>query len=31
LLIAGLAAIILTLLWVNLARIFASGMHSYAS
>jgi ABC-type transport system involved in cytochrome c biogenesis permease subunit len=31
LLIAGLAAIILTLLWVNLSRIFASGMHSYAS
>jgi ABC-type transport system involved in cytochrome c biogenesis permease subunit len=30
-LLAGLAAIILTLLWVNLARIFAGGMHSYAS
>ena len=31
LLLVGLAAIILTLLWVNLARIFAGGMHSYAS
>ena len=31
LIVAGLAAIILTLLWVNLARIFSSGMHSYAS
>jgi len=29
--IAGLAAILITLLWVNLARIFAGGMHSYAS
>jgi ABC-type transport system involved in cytochrome c biogenesis permease subunit len=28
---AGLAAIVLTLLWVNLARIFSGGMHSYAS
>ena len=31
LIMAGVAAIILTLLWVNLARIFGSGMHSYAS
>jgi len=31
LLIAGLAAIIFTLLWVNLSRIFASPLHSYAS
>ena len=30
-LMAGLAAIVLTLLWVNLARIFSGGMHSYAS
>jgi ABC-type transport system involved in cytochrome c biogenesis permease subunit len=29
--LAGLLAIILTLLWVNLARIFGGGMHSYAS
>ena len=28
--IAGLAAIVVTLLWVNLARVF-SGLHSYAS
>jgi ABC-type transport system involved in cytochrome c biogenesis permease subunit len=31
LLLVGLAAIFLTLLWVNLARIFSGGMHSYAS
>jgi len=31
LLLVGLAAIILTLIWVNLSRLFASGMHSYAS
>ena len=31
LLIAGLVAIIFTLLWVNLSRIFASPLHSYAS
>jgi len=31
LILAGLAAIILTLVWVNLARIFGGGMHSYAS
>jgi len=30
-LVVGLAAIVLTLLWVNLARIFSGGMHSYAS
>jgi len=30
-LVAGLVAIVLTLLWVNLARIFSGGMHSYAS
>jgi ABC-type transport system involved in cytochrome c biogenesis permease subunit len=29
--IAGLVAIALTLIWVNLARIFSTGMHSYAS
>lgn len=29
--LAGMAAIILTLLWVNLARIFKGGLHSYAS
>jgi len=31
LILAGLAAIILTLLWVNLANLFKGGMHSYAS
>jgi len=31
LVLAGLVAIVLTLLWVNLARIFAGGLHSYAS
>jgi cytochrome c-type biogenesis protein CcsB len=31
LVMAGLVAIIVTLLWVNLGRIFAGGMHSYAS
>ena len=31
LVLAGLAAIILTLLWVNLARIFGGGLHSYAT
>ena len=29
--VAGLVAIIITLLWVNLSRIFAGGLHSYAS
>jgi len=28
--VLGLAAIVLTLLWVNLARIFGGGLHSYA-
>jgi len=28
---AGLVAILVTLLWVNLGRIFAGGLHSYAS
>ncbi len=28
--ILGLAAIIITLLWVNLSRIFSGGLHSYA-
>jgi len=28
--LAGMAAIVITLLWVNLSRIF-SGLHSYAS
>jgi hypothetical protein len=28
--IAGMAAIIITLLWVNLSRLFP-GLHSYAS
>ncbi|MBE3070729.1 MAG: cytochrome c biogenesis protein CcsA [Planctomycetes bacterium] len=31
LVLAGLAAIVLTLLWVNLARIFGGGLHSYAT
>jgi ABC-type transport system involved in cytochrome c biogenesis permease subunit len=31
LVLAGLVAIILTLLWVNLANLFKGGMHSYAS
>jgi len=31
LVLLGLAAIVLTLLWVNLARIFGGGLHSYAS
>jgi ABC-type transport system involved in cytochrome c biogenesis permease subunit len=31
LIVLGLIAIVLTLFWVNLARIFGSGMHSYAS
>jgi len=31
LVLAGAAAIYLTLLWVNLARLFAGGLHSYAS
>jgi ABC-type transport system involved in cytochrome c biogenesis permease subunit len=30
-LVAGLVAIFLTLIWVNLAPIFSGGMHSYAS
>jgi ABC-type transport system involved in cytochrome c biogenesis permease subunit len=30
LVLAGLVAILVTLLWVNLGRIFAGGMHSYA-
>jgi len=29
--ILGMVAIIITLLWVNLARIFSGGLHSYAS
>ncbi|MBE3123807.1 MAG: cytochrome c biogenesis protein CcsA [Planctomycetes bacterium] len=29
--LAGLVAIITTLLWVNLSRLFSAGMHSYAS
>ena len=29
--IVALAAIVLTLLWVNLAAKFSSGLHSYAS
>jgi ABC-type transport system involved in cytochrome c biogenesis permease subunit len=29
--VAGMAVIIITLLWVNLSRIFAGGLHSYAS
>jgi ABC-type transport system involved in cytochrome c biogenesis permease subunit len=29
--IAGMAAIIITLLWVNLSKIFGGGLHSYAS
>jgi ABC-type transport system involved in cytochrome c biogenesis permease subunit len=29
--VAGLVAIVLTLLWVNLGRIFGGGLHSYAS
>ena len=28
--VSGFVAIVLTLLWVNLARIFAGGLHSYA-
>ena len=31
LVLTGAAAIYLTLLWVNLARLFAGGLHSYAS
>jgi cytochrome c-type biogenesis protein CcsB len=31
LLLVGLAAIILTLFWISLARLFGGGMHSYAS
>ena len=30
LVVVGLVAIVLTLLWVNLARIFGGGLHSYA-
>jgi len=30
-LVAGLVAIAITLLWVNLARLFAGGLHSYAT
>jgi hypothetical protein len=28
--VLGMAAIVITLLWVNLSRVF-SGMHSYAA
>jgi len=28
--VSGLVAIVITLLWVNLARMFAGGLHSYA-
>jgi len=31
LLLGGVTAIVVTLLWVNLARIFAGGLHSYAT
>jgi ABC-type transport system involved in cytochrome c biogenesis permease subunit len=31
LVLAGLTAIIITLLWVNLSRIFGGGLHSYAT
>jgi cytochrome c-type biogenesis protein CcsB len=31
LIVAGLVAIIITLLWVNLSRLFGGGLHSYAS
>lgn len=31
LVLAGLLAIIITLLWVNLSRIFGGGLHSYAT
>jgi cytochrome c biogenesis factor len=31
LVLAGVVAIVLTLLWVNLARIFGGGLHSYAT
>lgn len=31
LVLLGLLAIVVTLLWVNLSRLFAGGMHSYAS
>ena len=31
LLLGGVTAIVVTLLWVNLARLFAGGLHSYAT